>query len=104
MEKHAFTMRLKPGAAAEYERRHDALWPDLAVALKTAGISDYSIFLGPDERTLFAVLWRTADHSMAELPKLEVMQRWWAFMADLMDTNPDHSPVVTPLRSVFHLP
>jgi L-rhamnose mutarotase len=41
----AFRMQLKPGVAAEYERRHDALWPDLADALRKAGIHDYSIFL-----------------------------------------------------------
>ena len=101
LEKIAFTMRLKPGVAAEYEKRHDELWPDLADALRAAGISDYSIFLGPDDLTLFAVLWRTAEHGMDALPDAPVMKRWWAFMADLMDTNPDHSPVVTPLKRVF---
>jgi L-rhamnose mutarotase len=103
LEKYAFTMRLKPGVTAEYERRHDALWPDLAEALRQAGIRDYSIFLAPDQLTLFAVLWRTDDHTMDSLPHQAVMKRWWAFMADLMDTNPDASPVVTPLRRVFHL-
>lgn len=103
MEKIAFTMRLKPGVAAEYERRHDELWPDLAAALKDAGISDYSIYLGPDERTLFAVLWRTDDHGMAALPEQDVMKRWWGYMADLMETHPDNAPQVVPLRRVFHL-
>ena len=103
MEKIAFTMRLKPGVAAEYEKRHDALWPDLGAALKAAGISDYSIFLAPDAVTLFAVLWRSVDHTMGDLPTTPVMQRWWAAMADLMETHPDNSPKVTPLRRVFHL-
>lgn len=103
MERYAFTMRLKPGAAAEYERRHDALWPDLASALQDAGISNYSIYLGPDGESLFAVLDRTPDHQMAELAGTDVMRRWWTFMADLMDTNPDASPQVVPLRRVFHL-
>lgn len=103
MEQHAFTMRLKPGVAAEYERRHDALWPDLANALHEAGVSDYSIFLAPDGQTLFAVLRRTSDHRMTELADTDVMRRWWSFMADLMDTNADASPQVTLLRRVFHL-
>jgi len=103
MEKIAFRMRLKPGAAAEYERRHDAIWPELAALLKQAGISDYSIFLDEDTGTLFAVLRRANDHRMDTLPEQEVMRRWWAYMADLMETNPDHSPVVVPLRQVFHL-
>jgi L-rhamnose mutarotase len=103
MEKIAFTMRLKPGVAATYEERHDALWPDLAAALRNAGIRDYSIFLHPDGVTLFAVLWRRDDHGMEALPEQDIMKRWWAFMAPLMETHPDNAPVVTPLQRVFHL-
>ena len=104
MEQIAFTMRLKPGQAAEYERRHDAIWPELVALLKQAGISDYSIFLDEATGTLFAVLRRREDHRMDQLPKEEVMQRWWTWMAELMATNPDQSPVTVPLRRVFHLP
>jgi L-rhamnose mutarotase len=104
MEQIAFTMRLKPGQAAEYQRRHDAIWPELVALLKKAGISDYSIFLDEATGTLFAVLRRREDHRMDQLPKEEVMQRWWAWMAELMATNPDRSPVTVPLRRVFHLP
>jgi L-rhamnose mutarotase len=104
MEQSAFTMRLKPGQAAEYQRRHDAIWPELVALLKQAGISDYSIFLDEATGTLFAVLRRSEDHRMDRLPEEEVMQRWWAWMAELMATNPDQSPVTVPLRRVFHLP
>lgn len=104
MEQIAFTMRLKPGQAAEYERRHDAIWPELVTLLKEAGISDYSIFLDEETGMLFAVLRRTHRHKMDLLPTQEVMRRWWAYMADLMATNPDGSPVTLPLRRVFHLP
>lgn len=102
-EKHAFRMQLKPGCEAEYRARHDAIWPDLVALLRGAGISDYSIHLDRATGSLFAVLWRTADHRMAALPDQEVMRRWWAWMADLMETNPDGSPQVTPLDTVFHL-
>lgn len=104
MEKIAFKMMLNPGQAAEYKKRHDAIWPDLATLLHDAGISDYSIFLDDDTDTLFAVLWRTDDHQMDDLPKHEIMQRWWAFMGDIMATNPDGSPVVIALGKMFHLP
>ena len=103
-EKHAFTMQLKPGCAAEYEARHDAIWPELAALLRDAGVSDYSIHLDPETGVLFGVLWRTDDHGMDALPQTAVMQRWWAHMADLMETHPDNAPKVTPLRTVFHLP
>lgn len=104
MEKIAFKMQLKPGTAAEYERRHDEIWPELVTLLKDAGMSDYSIFLDDATGTLFAVLWRANDHQMDILPGKDVMQRWWDAMADLTETNPDKSPVVVPLRKVFHLP
>ena len=104
MEKHAFTMRLNPGQAEEYRRRHDAIWPELAALLREAGVSDYSIHLDEATGTLFGVLWRTADHGMEALPDHPVMRRWWAYMADIMETHPDNSPVVTPLVTVFHMP
>lgn len=104
MQKHAFTMRLHPGQAEEYKRRHDAIWPDLVRLLKEAGVSDYSIHLDPESHVLFGVLWRTEDHAMDALPGTEVMQRWWAHMADIMETHPDNEPVVRTLLPMFHLP
>lgn len=104
MQKYAFRMQLNPGCAAEYKRRHDAIWPDLAALLKEAGVSDYSIHLDEDTGALFGVLWRTDDHGMDALPGHPVMQRWWAHMADIMQTLPDNRPVAVPLTPVFHLP
>ena len=45
---------------------------------------------------------RLPGHTADALPELPLMQRWWAYMADLMETNPDNSPVVTTLARVFH--
>jgi len=104
MEKYAFKMRLKPGCEEEYKRRHDAIWPDLVTLLRNAGISDYSIHLDRETNILFAVLWRTSDHGMEDLPATEIMQRWWAHMADIMETQPDNEPVAVPLDTVFHMP
>ena len=98
----AFKMKLKPGFEAEYQRRHDALWPELAQALHDAGISDYSIFLDEETRTLFAVQKRTGDSAADQLPDHPVVKKWWASMAPLMDVNPDNSPVIRSLREVFH--
>lgn len=103
MEKIAFVMTLKPGFEAEYERRHDEIWPELAQRLKQAGVSDYSIFLERSSGKLFAVLKRREDHDMDHLPLDPVVQKWWAFMADLMETHPDNRPVAEDLQRVFHL-
>ena len=102
-EKHAFRMTLLPGRAEEYRRRHDAIWPELSALLRAAGVSDYSIHLDEETGALFAVLWRRVDHGMDRLPAEPVMRRWWDHMADIMVVNPDKSPVVTPLRTVFHM-
>lgn len=104
MEKYAFTMKLNPGQAAEYTRRHDAIWPELVALLRAAGVRDYSIHLDRDTGILFAVLWRAQDHGMDALPDHPVMQRWWAHMADIMQTGADNAPLTTPLETVFHMP
>lgn len=95
-------MKLKPGCEAEYKRRHAAIWPELVELLKAAGVSDYSIFLDEETHTLFAVQQQSGASSQ-DLGSEPVVQRWWAYMADIMDTNPDHSPVTVDLPEVFHL-
>jgi L-rhamnose mutarotase len=103
MEKIAFRMFLHPGCVAEYKKRHDEIWPELVALLKAAGVSDYSIYLDEEHHVLFAVLRRESSHSMHSLPQHPVMQRWWAYMGDLMRANPDGSPVAESLPCMFHL-
>lgn len=103
MKRHAWTMRLKPGAVEEYQRRHDRIWPELAAAIREAGISDYSIFLDEATLTLFAVQKQTENNTAAELPDHPIVKKWWEYMAPLMEVNPDHSPQCGDLREVFHL-
>jgi L-rhamnose mutarotase len=104
MEKYAFKMRLNAGMEAEYRKRHDEIWPELVALLKEAGVSDYSIHLDPETNILFGVLWRQDGHRMDALPAHPVMRRWWAHMADIMETKPDNEPVAVPLVPVFHMP
>ena len=103
MQRIAFKMQLHRSQAAEYKRRHDELWADLAALLKSIGINDYSIFLDEETYALFAVLKIEDPELLDTLPAHAVMQRWWKYMGDVMDANPDNSPVVKPLTEVFHL-
>ncbi len=103
MHRHAFRMSLLPGKAAEYRARHDAIWPELSALLRDAGVSDYSIWLDPETNALFAVLTRPEDHGMDTLPDHPVMRRWWAHMADIMDTHASNEPVAVPLAAMFHM-
>lgn len=103
METIAFRMVLNPGQRDEYARRHREIWPELAAALREAGIRDYRIFLDEATNHLFAVLERRDDHAMDALPHLPVMRKWWDYMADLMQTGEGNVPVQAPLVPVFHL-
>jgi L-rhamnose mutarotase len=103
----AFKMKLKEGYADEYQQRHDEIWPELKELLSQSGIHDYSIFLDPETNTLFAVHKLKGDPSSAaatDLGSNPLVLRWWAKMADIMETNEDQSPISIPLKEVFHLP
>ncbi|MFC0183456.1 L-rhamnose mutarotase [Pseudarcicella hirudinis] len=103
MKKAAFKMQLHRDQAAEYQRRHDEIWEELTALLKSIGVEDYSIFLDEETYALFGVLKIENPERLDELPAHPVMQRWWKYMGDIMDANPDHSPVSTPLKEVFYL-
>ena len=103
MNRVAFKMKLHPERVEEYKRRHDTLWPELITLLKDRGIEDYSIFLDEETNDLFGILKIEDAKQLDELPKHPVMKKWWSYMKDIMETNPDHSPVSIPLKEVFYL-
>jgi len=103
MTTHAFRMQLKPGVVDEYRRRHDEIWPELTEAISAAGIYDYSIFLDEETLALFAVLKLREDNDRDALPHQPVMQRWWDYMAPLMEVEPSNRPVEWPLVPLFYL-
>ena len=104
MARIAFKMQLFKGYEAEYKKRHDELWPELASLLKDNGISEYSIFLDEKTNNLFGILKAEDPKALDNLPAHPVMQRWWKYMGDIMDANPDNSPVTISLNEVFYLP
>ncbi len=103
-ERIAFRMKLNPGQEAEYEKRHDEIFPELAQALKDAGVSDYSIWHDPETNHLFAILTRAGDHTLDTFHDTEICQRWWTFMADIVETDESSVPTQVPLKRVFPLP
>ena len=104
MHRLAFKMQLFAGYEEEYKKRHNELWPELQQLLKDNGISDYSIFLDPETNNLFGVLKAADPAKLDNLPAHPVMQKWWKYMGEIMESNPDHSPVQLPLKEVFYLP
>lgn len=104
MRREAFKMYLKPGFEAEYEKRHNAIWPELRALLKESGVSEYSIFWDKETNVLFAFQLVSGDGGSQDLGENPIVQKWWAYMADIMETNADNSPVSIPLKEVFYMP
>lgn len=103
MQRIAFKMYLNEGQKQEYKKRHDEIWPELQKLIKDAGISEYSIFLDEETNILFAFQKVTGESGSQDLGKNEIVQKWWAYMADIMKTNPDSSPVTKELEEVFYM-
>ena len=104
MTRVAFKMQLFSGKEEEYKKRHDELWPELEELLKATGIKEYSIFLDATTNSLFGVLKTEDATALDNLHANSIMQRWWKYMGDIMESNPDNSPVSIPLQEVFYLP
>lgn len=103
MEVLAFKMKLLPGYADEYKKRHDLIWPELKSLLRAHGISDYSIFLDDESHFLFGKMTVENVASLTSLPESSLMKKWWEYMKDIMVTNEDASPVSIPLKQVFFM-
>ncbi|GGC10792.1 L-rhamnose mutarotase [Dyadobacter sediminis] len=99
----AFRMQLKPGYEAEYKKRHDEIWPELAELLKNAGIREYYIFLDEETLALFAFQKLGENDSTADLASLPIMKKWWDYMAGLMEVNDDNSPKTVSCPEIFRL-
>lgn len=103
MERLAFKMYLNEGMKEEYKKRHDEIWPELAKLLKDNGVSEYSIFLDEETNILFAFQKVSGEGGSQDLGQTEIVQKWWAYMKDIMKSNPDNSPVSVQLEEVFYL-
>ncbi|MDR1416305.1 MAG: L-rhamnose mutarotase [Prevotellaceae bacterium] len=103
MKRVAFKMKLKQGFKQEYIKRHNEVWPEIVALIKRSGISDYSIFLDEETGILFGVQKASGDVSSQGLGAEEIQQKWWDYMSDIMEVNPDNSPISIPLEEVFYL-
>ncbi len=103
MKRLAFKMHLNEGQKEEYKKRHNEIWPELKKLLKDAGVKEYSIFLDEETNMLFAFQKVSGIAGSQNLGETEIVKRWWKHMADIMETNPDNSPVTVELEEVFYM-
>lgn len=99
----AFKMKLYKGQKEEYKKRHNVLWPEMREMIHEYGGSNYSIFLDEETMTLFGYIELEDEEKWNESASTEICQKWWDYMADIMETNSDNSPVSEDLMPVFHL-
>jgi len=103
MQRLAFKMYLNEGQKEEYKKRHNEIWPDLKQLLKDAGVSEYSIFLDEETNILFAFQKVSGKGGSQDLGQTEIVKKWWAYMKDIMKSNPDNSPVTVALEEMFYM-
>lgn len=103
MIRKAFVMQVNPDSHAEYKKRHDEIFPELVTELKNHGSHHYSIFLDKERNLLFGYVEIEDEARWNAIAKTEACQKWWAFMKDIMPSNPDNSPISQELEQVFYL-
>ena len=103
MVRKGFKMFLYTGMAQEYERRHNQLWDEMKDMIREHGGHNYSIYLDPETNVLYGYLEVEDEELWAKSADTAVNRKWWDYMADIMETNEDNSPVCVDLTPVFHL-
>lgn len=99
----SFKMKLYDGMEKEYEKRHNELWPEMKDMIHEYGGKNYSIFWDKETNILYGYIELESEELWAKTADTEICKKWWAFMADIMETNPDNSPVSVDLIEMFHL-
>lgn len=103
MKRIATKMKVYRDCYEAYKKRHDELWPEMEVMLKEHGAHHYSIFLDEEFGVLFAYVEVESEALWAKTAETEICQKWWNYMADIMETNDDESPKTWELKNVFYL-
>ncbi len=103
MIRKAFRMSVDPKQHEEYQHRHNPIWPELQAVLTSHGVHNYSIFLDEETSELFGCVEIEDEDEWEAIAETETCKRWWAYMKDIMPSNPDNSPISTELKEVFHL-
>ncbi|MFC1452706.1 L-rhamnose mutarotase [Verrucomicrobiota bacterium] len=105
MIRKAFLMEVRPGKEAEYERRHNPIWPELQEIFRTHGVHNYSIFLHEKTAQLFGYVEIESEERWNSIADTAVCRKWWGEMKMFLVSDSEDSPKAREeeLREVFHL-
>jgi L-rhamnose mutarotase len=105
VKRYAFMLHLKPGMAQAYEESHRAVWPEMLALLKSAGISEYSIYRR-DNLVILALRAEDFDTTWSRIENDPVNLRWQAAMAPYFEPIEGLRPSerFPMMEEVFYLP
>jgi len=103
MHRLCFTFDIYEGAEAEYKKRHDEIWPELVVAIKEAGFSNYSLFRRGTQIVAYAEVEPNLDEAFASLGESELNARWSTWFEELIVNLTDSQGELMTFNEVWHL-
>ena len=104
MERYAWKATVKEGMLGEYTRRHNEIWSELVAVLKQAGIANYTIWNTGNELFGYYECEKGADYAARVQAESEVVDRWNAYMQDVMVMEMDPVTGAQPkMACVFRL-
>jgi L-rhamnose mutarotase len=101
MIRYAFTMKLRPGAFAEYKRMHDELWPELYAEIQRCGVASMTIFESDPDLFLYSEV--RDEETWERLRNSDVHRRWGEALRHLFVLKEDGTPDLGDLREIFHI-
>lgn len=104
MERVAFCLRLREGTGAAYDEAHREVWPEMLALLKSAGISEYSIFRR-DELVVLSMRVEDFDRTWNQIEESPLNTRWQQamsqFFAPMDPLRPDERFPM--MREIFYM-
>lgn len=107
MKRFGQALGIRPECIQEYRQHHAKIWPEIAAAIREAGIRNYSIYLRGEQ--LFAYFEYIGpddeyDARMETLARAPRMREWWDLMEPMQVPDPDRPPDTwwSTMEEVFH--
>jgi L-rhamnose mutarotase len=101
MIQRVFTMRLKPGALAEYRRLHENVWPELEAEIRASGVVSMRIFESDPLLVVFSEC--ESESAWDAVWGSEVHERWDKLMQPLIAHGDDGLIAAAEMTQVYSL-
>lgn len=96
-------MKIYDGFKEEYKKRHENLWSEMKDMIHEYGGRNYSIYLDEETNYLYGFIELEDENLWNKSTETEICKKWWNYMADIMETNEDNSPISVDLEAMFYL-